>query len=322
MSGGTNPVDDFARLTLDEYLQEKTQDQFFEAHNLLRWLEERVETQRRAGGDNLVININVDENDKGGSYSGLDLFNNDAKDTLETTYFKYSKYQWPIVATADEVLRNRGSSEKIADLWIQKGDIAMESLNKRLNTDLFGDGTGNDNKNLEGLEIAIDSAGTYGLLDRSVTTVWQANEQAVGGGLAIPGASGMTNMLHDCSLGSGAENGIDLLITTQTQFEAYEAIIDTNIRYTSVESGDGGFKQLLFKGIPFMWDRAATSGVMYFMASSRFIYVVHPEREFIQTEVQNAENGAPRDGWESNLLVWLQLVNKEPRRSGKLTGLT
>lgn len=322
MAGGTNPVDDFARTTLDTYIQETVQDQYFDRFNLLHLLESRVGFKRRTGGDNMTLVVNVDENDQGGSYQGLDVFSNQAVDTLRTAYFRFSKYQWPIVAEADQVLRNKGPAQVI-NLWMDKADRAMESMRKRINTDGFLDGTGNGGKNLDGMGIAVDSAGTYGAISRSTVTLWAANETAVGGGLTIEGATGMNRMFHDCSLGSGDASEVSALVGTQSIVESYEALMQDNIRYMSVGEGDASFGRISFKGHPFVWDRAAPTGVLWFLTPDTFDLVVHPERDWKTLKMRSPEDGtAEQDAYLAHILLWLQMICKEPRRNGKLTGIT
>ncbi len=322
MSGGISPVDDFAVATLDEYLSERVRDQYFDAFGLLNWIEQRVTPMRKRGGDNVVLPINTGENTRGGSYSGYDLFNNQPIDTLRNAYFNFAKYQWPIVAASEEILRNNGSPAQIINLWMEKGDLALRSLRKRLNTDAFSDGTGNGGKNLEGLALLVDSAGTYATINRSTVAQWAANETAVGGALAIGGSVGLVKMFNDCGLGSDDNASVDAIVSTQALQESYEALLAPEIRYAGASQGDGGFGRLMFKGRPWMWDRAATSGVIHFLTADTFGLLIHPERDFLTTPVQSPERGtANQDAQLAHLLVWINLVCQEPRRNGKLTGV-
>lgn len=322
MSGGINPADDFANLTLDEYLEEKTRDQFFDDFTLLGWLERKVGMDRKRGGDKIAEILNLAENTRGGSYQGYDVFNNQPIETLRTAFFQFSKYQWPIDAGADEVLRNQGSQAAILDLWMEKAKVSLQSMRKRLNTDAYTDGTGNSNKNLDGLGIAVDSAGTYGQVSRTTYSIWGANETAVGGGLVIPTSVGMTKMFNDCGLGSDDNASVDAILCTQALAETYEGLLGNDIRYSGGNGvGDGGFSSINFKGRNLMWDRAATAAVMWFLTSSTFKMIVHPERDFAKTPIREPMKGtAVQDAFSADILLWLQLLNVEPRRNGKLTG--
>ena len=316
-------TDDFAHLTMQEYVEGETRDQFFDEFTLLGWMEKSTAMKRIAGGSSIVERLNIAENDQGGSYSGTDTFSNTPDETIDHAYYDFSKYEWPITSGSEEVLRNRNSPAAYGNLWMEKADIAMKSLRKRLNTDAQSDGTGNSGKNMEGLAIMIDSTTTYATLSRTTVAVWAANETAVGGALALDGANGMVRMYNDVSLGSGDEGQINALFGTQNIVEAYEALLQNDMRFQSGGPGDGGFGRLTFKGKPFLWDRAATSGVLYYIANSTFKTLIQRDRDFFVTPIQNPENGtAQSEVYLAHILLWIALVCVEPRRNGKLTGIS
>ena len=62
---------------------------------------------------------------------------------------------------------------------------------------------------------------------------------------------------------------------------------------------------------------------MYFLRAEAFSAWIHPDRDFMTTEIARAENGTlQQDAWVAHILVWPELAINEPRRTGKLTGLT
>lgn len=323
MSGGINPADDFANATLDEYIEEKTRDQFFQDMVAIGALESRVGINRMHGGDNIAEILNLAENTRGGSYQGFDVFNHQPIETLKTAYYRFSKYQWPIVAGADEILRNRGSQNEIIDLWMTKADIAMRSMRHRLNKDCYTDGTGNNSKNLTGFAASVSSSGTYGQVSRTTFTQWQSVQTAVGGALQIVGSTGLIKLLHDTALGSESESMIDLLFATQAIVEEYEALLLPDVRYSGVSGvGDGSFRSIQFKGRDFRWDRDAAAGKVFAVASDTFKLCIHPERDFATTPIRDPMKGtADQDAYSSDILLWIQPICIEPRRNGVLTGV-
>lgn len=316
-------TDDFAHLTMSEYIEETTRDQFFDKHTILGWMESKVQSKRLGGGASIVERINVDENDAGGSYAGTDVFSNSPRETLENAYYDFAQYEWPITATSQEVLRNRDSKAKHANLWMEKSDIAMKSLRKRLNTDAQLDGTGNGGKNMEGLALMVDSTTAYATLDRSVTTVWAAKETPVGGALVIDTPVGMLKMFNDISTGSGDDASVNVLLGTQHIVEEYEALLQGDQRYTgAMPAGDAGFGALSFKGKPFLWDRTSATGILYYLSNDTFRLLYEKSRDYFVTPIKSPENGtANSEVWLAHILLWLQLINIEPRRNGKLTGI-
>lgn len=322
MSGGTTFDSDFVSLTQDHYLRKTVTDQIFTDHSLLRLVEERVGTDRVKGGDNILVPLGTAEDSNGGSYAGFDTFDTDPVDTLTNAVYTWAQYQQPIIANAFEVERNR-STEGVVDMWLNKTDVALKSLRSKLNTNAFGDGTGNGGKDILGLTILVDSSGTVGGIARGSNAYWSSQEVAAGGALAIDTAVGMLQLYNDCSTGSGDGATPDVAMMTQTVHQAYENLLAPDIRHISGGIGEGAFSGLAYKGMPMMWDSDATSQVMYMLNISSFEFYIHPSRDFVTTELQTAMSGhLNQDAMMQHLLVWPGFVVAESRRSGKITGVT
>ena len=322
MAGGTTFDTDFATATAAKYVTGMVKDQIFNDSGLLRWLESKVGVDRISGGDNILIPVNTAANSQGSSYSGYDTFDTDPTDTLTNAVYGWKQYQKPIVANAFEILRNAGTEQKI-NMWAEKSKLALRSLRNDLNTDAFAASVGNSGKNIQGIGLLVDSAGTVGGINRTTATYWQANETAASGPLAIETSVGMLRMFNNCSTGSGDADRPDAIWTDQDEYEAYQTLLAPDIRYTARMTGDGTFSGLAFNGAPLNWDAACTAGVMFFLNSKSFGMHVHPSRDFKVTEIARADNGTlHQDAWVAHLLAWLEQWISEPRRNGKLTGLT
>lgn len=322
MSGGTSFTTDFESLTLDNYLQLQVQDQIFTEHNLLGWIE-RNGVDRVTGGDNILIPVGTAEDAAGGSYSGYDTFDTTPSETITNAVATWKQYQQPIVANFFEIARNARTPEGKVNMWTAKADIALRSLRSKLNTHAFAASVGNSGKNIQGIGLLVDSAGTVEGINRTTATYWQANETAVSGALSIDTSTGMLRMFTSCSTGSGDSSSPTMIVTDRDEYEAYENILAPDIRFTSRSKGDGSFSDLSYKGVPLMWDSDCTAGVMFFLNGKTLKFYVHPDRNFKTTEIAKADNGTlNQDAWVSNILVYPELVILEPRRNGKLTGLT
>lgn len=322
MAGGVVFDTDFAVATIDHYLTRRVRDQNFNTAGLLGWIESRVGTDRISGGDNILQPVNTAANSTVSSYSGFDTFNNAVIDTLAQAVFSWKQYYVAIVASAFEVERNQ-TREGMVNFWAYKVELALQSLRDTLNTHAFGDGTGNSGKNMLGLSILVDSSGTMGNIARASNAFWQAQELAAGGSLTIDGDVGMLRALHNASPGSGGLDGIDAWWSTATVLEQYERLAAPGIRYSNVGVADLGFANLAFRGAPMHWDKAATSGTLYGLSSSTFKYFIHPARDFLPTTIATAINSLlNNDGYSQRILAAPELVNIEPRRNVKITGIS
>lgn len=325
MSGGETFDSDFAAATTDRYLMKTVRDQVFNNFGLLGLIESRVGVDRISGGDNILVPVQTGTNTTVDSYAGFDEFANAPVETITNAVFNWKGYYVSIIAQAREILRNQGPEGQI-NIWMHKVQNALQTLRQTLNSDAYLDGTGNAGKDLLGLALLIDNAGTMGGIARGSNAYWQSIETASGGSLSIDGSTGMLRALHDASPGGPAPGGgafIDHWLTTHEVVERYHRLLTPGIRFNDLGRGDSVFGELAFKGAPLSWDHACTSGVMFGIASSTFKFYVHPARDFLNTKIAKAEDAtADQDAWSQRILVWPEFICIEPRRNVKITGIT
>lgn len=322
MSGGVTFDIDFATMTVDRYLEKTVRDQVYNDLSLLGWIEGAMGGfDKIEGGHNILVTVNKAKNSQVSSYAGYDEFNNTPQEIATNAYYGWKGYYVSVVAQAFELLRNQ-SAEGQMNLWANRVDAALMALRDTLNTHAFSDGTGNSGKNILGLGILVDSAGTLGGIARSSNSWWQSIEKNAAGSLTIDGANGLMRALHDASPGSGSYL-VDMIMTTFTVMEYYERLLSNGIRYNSLGRGDASFQSLAFRGIPLKGDKGCTSGTLFGLASSTFRGYIHPQRNFANTDVANAMNGdLNADAYIQHILAWPELINVEPRRNFKITGIT
>lgn len=191
---------------------------------------------------------------------------------------------------------------------------AEMSVIESMNGDLFTDGTGNSSKDLTGLVLAVDSAGTYGNISRTTETWWAAHETAVSGPLTI---DAMRTMYNDCSKGYKKAHP-DLIVTDQTEYEAYEAKLQPDMRFADNKLADAGFENLAFKGSKIVFDEQCNDGLMYFLNTEMMGIRVHKDAKFSVTEEQRPVD---QDAFVKQILWMGNLITKNCDRLGKLTGL-
>ena len=265
------------------------------------------------GGEVIAVPIMSGLSGAVGSYSGFDLLNTSNQQGMARAEFNWKFYYATITISGSDETRNTGEAA-IINLLGGKVAQAEASLRDAMNTDLFADGTGNGNKALDGLAIAIDSAGTYGGVDRATYTWWQATETAVSGVLTI---ARLRKGFNDAS--SGGKDHPNLLISDQDEFEAYEGLLQPDQRFTDSKMADGGFQTLLFKQQPWVWDENATAGVVYLVNTNYLTLYYHRTRNFNSTPFEKPTN---QDAKVSMILWAGNLTGTNPRRQTKLTGLT
>ena len=66
-------------------------------------------------------------------------------------------------------------------------------------------------------------------------------------------------------------------------YEAYEALLTSNVRYTDTDVANAGFQNLLFKGAPVVFDSNCPDGEMYFLNTKYIQLVGHSDVWFKPT---------------------------------------
>lgn len=321
MAGNAN-FDTLATTTLVKYADKTLIDNIFQS-NALFYLMAGTEKVRNAGGRGykeldgglkIVEPLLYATNSTAGSYSGYDVLDTDPQEGMTNAEFDWKQYSVSVSISGAEKRKNSGET---AVLNLLEGKImqAEMSLIETLNGDLFTDGTGNSSKDLTGLVLAVDSAGTYGNIVRTTETWWSAQETAVTGPLTI---DVMRTKYNDCSNGYNKDHP-ELIVTDQDEYEAYEAKLQPDMRFADNKLGDAGFENLKFKGAQIVFDEQCNAGVMYFLNMKYLGLRVHKDARFSVTDEQRPVD---QDAFVKQILFMGNLVSSNCRRQGKLTGLT
>ena len=129
------------------------------------------------------------------------------------------------------------------------------------------------------------------------------------------GVKAMTQMYGACSVDSDQP---DLIVTTQTIYDAYETSLQANKRFEGDSTlADAGFQTLRFKGASVVVDSHCPAGHMYFLNTKYLDFKVHSKRNF---EFENFRNLEANDVMQARIFWMGQLVCSNPSRQGLLVG--
>ncbi len=243
--------------TTTEKFMPRFEQQIFKKKVLLWILQSTGRIQNEDGGTKIVQPLIYEEAANVGSYADYDTFATDPNDGISAAEFPWKQYYGLLHISGIELKMNRGSSRV---LNLLKGRLEQLELTMagNINKQLFDDGSGNSGKDFYGLAALISqtdpSWGDLGGIDRSANTWWVPafkNHSAAGATGLI---ANMRNVYNSASEGNDHPN---ISITTQTLFELYEDQLVSNIRYTDTKTGDAGFENLMFKGMPITFDSDA-----------------------------------------------------------------
>jgi len=315
MAAGNSNFDEILSTTLKNYVPKLT-DNIFSARPLFYALTNGQTIRRISGGAKIVVPVIYGTNSTAGSYSGTDTIDTTAQTGISAAEYDWKQYAATVTISGVEEAKNNGEAQ-IIDLLEGKIFQTQETIIENMNTMLFGNGTGNSNKDWLGLNALVGSTGSPGGIDATdADNSWWRSAVTNQGSAAITLAS-MATLYNNCSVGNDQPT---IGITGQNQYEAYEALLVDQIRYTDTDMADGGFQNLLFKGCPLTFDGTlAGEGKLYFLNTKYLQLVAHSDVWFKPTPFVRPTN---QDAVYSQLLCYGELTTSNRARQGFMYGIT
>jgi len=300
--------------TLANYRAQLT-DNVFTARPLTYFLMDKGRIRMVDGGTKIVEPLIYGQNGTVASYSGYDTISLTAQDGMSAAEYDWKQYAASIAISGIEEAKNNGEAA-IINLLEAKIMQAEESMREGFNQMFFGDGTGNSGKNWNGLGNLVESGNTVGGINSANgqgNDFWRSYEENTAGALTL---AQMATAYNSVSVGNDHP---DMILTTQTLFEKYEALLQPQLRYTDTKTADAGFQNLLFKAAPVAYDVHCTAGVVYFLNSKYLTLVGHSGKWFQQTDFVRPEN---LDARYALIMCYGNLTVRNRAKQGKLTAKT
>jgi len=310
----SNPnFDALLSTTLANYRDQLT-DNVFSARPLTYFLMDKGRIRMLNGGSKIVEPLVYGTNSTVASYSGFDTISLTAQAGITAAEYDWKQYAASIAISGIEEAKNNGEQEVI-NLLEAKIMQAEESMREGFNQMLFADGTGNSAKDWNGLGNIVEASGTVGGINRATAgnEYWRSYEENTAGALTL---AQMATAYNTVSVGNDHP---DMILTTQTLFEKYEALLVPQLRFTDSKTADAGFQNLLYKAAPVTYDVHCTAGVVYFLNSKYLTLVGHSDKWFAQTDFVRPEN---MDARYALVMCYGNLTCRNAKKQGKLTAKT
>ena len=313
MASANSNFDQLLSTTLANYRSQLT-DNVFTARPLTYQLMDKGRIRMLNGGTKIVEPLIYGKNSTVASYSGYDSLALTPQEGISAAEYDWKQYAASIAISGIEEAKNNGEQE-IINLLEAKIMQAEESMRESFNQMFFADGTGNSGKDWNGLGNLVESGNTVGGINSATSgnEFWRSYEENTATALTL---AQMSTAYNSVSVGNDHP---DTLLTTQTLFEKYEALLQPNLRYTDTKTADAGFQNLLFKAAPVMYDVHCTAGVFYFLNSKYITLVGHSNKWFSQTEFIKPED---TDARYALIMCYGNLTVRNRAKQGKLTAKT
>ncbi len=285
------------------------------------------------------------------SFNGFDTLSTSFTDTRVLLKFN-PRFNASNVALAITDIASNNTAAKVLDLTEVEMMSRAQDLADAIGTQLYGDGTGNSNKDFIGLGNIVDTTSSIGGLSRSTYSTLQSTVTASGGMLSLYKMRGVYNNIAD-----GAAVAPTKIYTDYNSWALYETLlqpmerIQKEINIAPNFKGYTGFDAIMFAGLPVVPDRKATSGVMFFLNTDYLDFYglktftgdestggfgAKPVKVGGKLFTGNAYSEASNLGffwtkwikstnqlaYNSFIVAGGNLITDNPRRHGKLTGIT
>jgi hypothetical protein len=310
----SNPnFDNLLSTTLANYRDQLT-DNVFSDRVLTNHLMQKGRIRMLNGGTKIVEPLIYGQNSTVASYSGYDSIALTAQTGITAAEYDWKQYAASIAISGIEEAKNNGEQE-IINLLEAKIMQAEESMREGFNSMFFSDGTGNSGKDWNGLGNIVESGNSVGGINSATAgnEYWNSYEENTATALTL---AQMATAYNTVSVGNDHP---DMILTTRTLFEKYEALLQPQLRYTDTKTADAGFQNLLFKAAPVVYDTAAPAGTMFFINSKYLSLVGHSGKWFQQTEFVRPED---LDARYALIMCYGNLTCRNRKKQGKLTAKT
>lgn len=302
-----------------------------------------VRASKKWSGRTTRIPVKVSKNTTGQSFRGFDALSTSATDNRQFLEYTPSFYQITVALPGDE-LSVADTEDKVLDLMKLTIQSDTEDMADDLGTLFYADGTGNSGKDPLGLAALVDDGSTVasiGGLSRSTYTTLQGTVTASGGTLTIAAIDTLW-----AAVTSGSQKPT-AFFTTENVFNLYGQLLRPQERITKDASnmkglvGGTGFAALQYNATPVIADEKCPTGILYALNENYLDWYALPysgaKSIAYKTQVKGNDYGAPM-GLGFSWSDWIvpanaaavvghiyfggQFVTSNPKRQGKLTGIT
>jgi hypothetical protein len=309
------PFTQLVAATYDDVVNEKNKaaDQWSDS-SFLKGLDRLGGVKRVPGGATLQVTLDYKAN-PGADFLATDATSTSTTKTEVMTAASYSMI--PLVVPTnwsffDEAV-NSEKNQKV-DLVAAIVDNALASHDQAIEDAIFATTGGTDGFNTLVDLYTEDGTGTVGTIVAGTETWWKNQFKDWGTDTGATLLADYTTLYNSSRKGSGGRKP-NVVVGSASQHALYEAVLTANQRFTDVGKASGGFTELMFKDIPYLFTSEYTSDSswMFNTMDTQLYVVMSAWRQ--RRKVQDHVNAAM-----SNMKIFsvCQLATRNRSRGGVL----
>lgn len=313
---GPANVDDLLTTTLD-YYRDKLTENWLSGNPITKKMMEDG-SDELDGGNDIVEHLEYQDNDTV-AWVGV----NGSVSVAINQILTDAKFKWVMLAgsvgiTDREEAQNKGKSAMLNLLETRVKNLE-NTFKDKLET-AFGDSSTDNTDTMWSLPDIADASnptiGNFGDIDRSTYTWWGATETA-SGSMATQGLEDIRTAYY--TTGRSLTDPVNLMVTTQTLYEAYQARLTPVERIVSAKTGDLEFEHLAFAGKPVFFSENLASGLWLGLNTKYLRLRINKNMKFKNQPFVREPGGIKKS---SVVELMCQLTCTRPASLFKLTGMT
>lgn len=301
----------------------KLADNVTNSNAVLYQFQKRGRIRTADGGNVIEEEMSFTDNTNVNSFDGFDVLATGQQQVLDSAEFAWKQYSGAVVVSGRERRQNSGRAQ-IINLVSGRIDNCMASLKNRIALDMYGDGTGNNGKNLTGLAAAVPTdptTGTYGNINRANFTFWRSQVQDPA---VTPTAATLQNAMNllwvACTRGTDKPGFILSDNILYTMFQGSMQLIQ---QVRDPDTATAGFENLIYVSAPVILDGGiggnCPASTMFFLNPGYLSWRPHSELNFgpIDPEQRSPVN---QDATIRHVGVQANLTCRGAKFQGRLIG--
>lgn len=305
--------------TLKNYSRTMT-DNIMNNELLFKYFNENGLIKERPGGTSITEALLVNKNTTVSSYGEYDQLNRALQEPLTSAEFNWKLMHGSMTTSGYEMFQNQGTAQLIDILKARARQLEI-SFSIYLTTTSYTDGSGNGNKDINGLAIAVENGSawsTYGGIDSNANTFWR-NQWLGSVGSFTTSDNGLRKMIQLFNLCSRGGSVPKIIITTRDIFEYFEQTLESRHRIVDTKDNDIGFPTLYFKGAKVTWCQQCPSGTLYMLNPDFMSFTVGKGRNLSIGELMKSDS---QDAYYADAFMIGNLTMSNRARQGVMDGIT
>ena len=262
--------DQLSSITKEKFIP-KLVNNIFLSNVLFMRMKEKGNYKSLDGGKKILQPIIYAQNTSGGWYTGSDSLVTTGVQTRTALAFDWKFQYQSITLNRTDILQNMGDSQVI-DLVKAEVEIAEMTMKDRFGTGLFSAGT--DANSITGSRVFGSVSNTYGGISQTTNSWLQAQVDSTTTTLSI------TALQTLYELASEDTDQPTIGVTTRTLYNKLYGQYQPAQRFMDSDVAKGGFRNLLFNGVPVVVDSHTPANNFHFYNEDYLQLYYHSQENF------------------------------------------